>query len=229
MKKLIGYCRVSTERQKSSRNGLLAQREEIETFARNNGYEIVEIVEEGVSGKYDLEYRPVLKAAIDKCQKTKATLVVSKLDRLSRRASFIMNLMETKLKFIVAELGEDVSPFMIHVHCIVSEHERHTIGARTKAALQAKKQKDPNWKPGNPTNFEEAQAKGCEVLKDMADTYAKGVEPIIEGMSASGMSLRSIARHLNHNKVKTRRGGAWTAQSISNLRARLKAAPSVYV
>lgn len=222
MKKLIGYCRVSTERQKSSRNGLLAQREEIENFARTHGFEIVEIVEESVSGKFDLEYRPVLKEAIEKCKKTKATLVVSKLDRLSRRASFIMNLMETKLDFVVAELGLDVSPFMLHVHCIVSEHERHTIGARTKAALQAKKIKDPSWNPGNPTNFEEAQTKGCAVLKSMADTYAKGVEPIIEGMAAGGMSLRSIAKHLNHNKVKTRRGGEWTAQSISNLRARLK-------
>jgi DNA invertase Pin-like site-specific DNA recombinase len=222
MKKLIGYCRVSTERQKSARNGLEAQREEIENFARANGYELVEIVEESVSGKYGLDYRPVLKAAIQKANKMKATLIVSKLDRLSRSAAFIMNLMETKLNFVVAELGEDVTPLMLHIHCVISEAERRAIGARTKAALQAKKRREPEWKPGNEKSLEENRPKGIQTQVTMADIFAANMRPIIVGMTSTGMSLREVARVLNTQEVKTPRGGAWTAQSISNLRARWK-------
>jgi DNA invertase Pin-like site-specific DNA recombinase len=220
-KKLIAYLRVSTERQQSSRNGLEAQKDEIATFARLHGYEVIEYVEEGVSGKYDLVDRPILKEAIKKCLKMKATLIVSKLDRLSRRASFIMNLMETKLKFVVAELGEDISPFMIHIHCVVSEHERHTIGLRTKVALQAKKRREPEWKPGNPTNLKEAGLKGARATAKEADTFAERLRPGIQRMKASGMTLYAIAKELNEQETKTARGGVWTTQSVSNLARRL--------
>jgi DNA invertase Pin-like site-specific DNA recombinase len=114
-KKLVAYIRISTEKQQVARNGAEAQREEIEAFAAANGYEIIEFFEEAVSGKYNLDYRPQLKKAIELCEKTKATLVSSKLDRLSRRAAFIMNLMETDLKFVVAELGENITPLMLHI------------------------------------------------------------------------------------------------------------------
>lgn len=211
---------MSTERQKSVRNGLEAQREEIEKFAAANGYELLEIVEEGVSGKYDLDYRPILKAAIQKCHKTKATLLVSKLDRLSRRASFIMQLMETKLKFVVAELGEDVSPLMLHIHCVIAEHERKAIGARTKAGLQAKKRLNPDWKPGNQKNLPEAGLKGAAATVKVADMFAERLRPGIERMKNAGMSLYAIANELNEQAVKTPRGGRWTVQSVSNLTQR---------
>lgn len=221
MKKMIGYCRVSTERQQSMRNGLEAQRAEIIAFAEANGYEILDIVEEGVSGKYDLDYRPVLKASIQKCLKMKATLVVSKLDRLSRRASFIMNLMETKLKFVVAELGEDVSPLMLHIHCVISEHERKAIGSRTKAALQAKKQREPEWEPGNPATLKEAGKKGARATAKVADMFAERMKPSIQRMQNAGMTLYAIAKELNAQEVKTPRGGTWTVQSVSNLARRI--------
>lgn len=223
MKKLmIGVVRVSTERQTSARNGIEAQMSEIQAFAAANGYELLEIVEESVSGKYDLDYRPVLKAAIQKCLKLKATLCVSKLDRLSRRASFIMNLMETKLKFVVAELGEDVSPLMLHVSCIIGEAERRAIGSRTKAALGAKKRREPDWTPGNPTNLKEAGLKGAKSTAKMADMFAERLRPSIQRMRTSGMTLYEIAKEMNEQEVKTARGGKWTVQSVSNLTRRLQ-------
>lgn len=222
MKKLmIGAVRVSTERQTSARNGVEAQIAEIEAFAAANGYELIEIVEESVSGKYDLDYRPVLKAAIQKCLKMKATLCVSKLDRLSRRASFIMNLMETKLKFVVAELGEDVSPLMLHISCIIGEAERKAIGSRTRAALQAKKRREDEWKPGNPVNLREAGLKGAASNIKMAVMFAERLRPSIQRMRTSGMTLYEIAKELNEQEVKSARGGRWTVQSVSNLTKRL--------
>lgn len=223
MKKLmIGAVRVSTERQTSARNGIEAQVAEIQAFAEANGYELLEIVEESVSGKYDLDYRPILKAAIQKCLKLKATLCVSKLDRLSRRASFIMNLMETKLKFVVAELGEDVSPLLLHVSCIVGEAERRAIGSRTKAALAAKKRREPEWTPGNPTNLPQAGLKGAQSSARMADLFAERLRPNIHRMRTSGMTLYEIAKELNEQEVKTARGGKWSVQSVSNLTRRLQ-------
>jgi DNA invertase Pin-like site-specific DNA recombinase len=222
MKKLmIGVVRVSTERQTSARNGVEAQMAEIQAFAAANGYELLEIVEESVSGKYDLDYRPVLKAAIQKCLKLKATLCVSKLDRLSRRASFIMNLMETKLKFVVAELGESVSPTAIHFFCVIGEAERHAIGARTKAALGAKKRREPDWTPGNPKNLKEAGLKGAKSTAKMADLFAERLRPNIQRMRTTGMTLYEIAKEMNEQEVKTARGGKWTVQSVSNLTKRL--------
>lgn len=223
MKKLmVGVVRVSTERQTSARNGIEAQVSEIEAFAAANGYELLEIVEESVSGKYDLDYRPILKAAIQKCLKLKATLCVSKLDRLSRRATFIMNLMETKLKFVVAELGEDVSPLMLHISCIIGEAERKAIGSRTKAALQAKKRRETDWKPGNPTNLKEAGLKGAQSTSKMADMFAERLRPSIHRMRTSGMTLYEISKELNEQEVKTARGGRWSVQSVSNLTKRLQ-------
>lgn len=220
-KLMIGAVRVSTERQTSARNGVEAQIAEIEAFAKANGYELLEIVEESVSGKYDLDYRPVLKAAIQKCLKMKATLCVSKLDRLSRRASFIMNLMETKLKFVVAELGEDVSPLMLHVSCIIGEAERRAIGSRTKAALSAKKRREVEWKPGNPVNLPEAGLKGAASTAKMADMFAERLRPSIQRMRTSGMTLYEISKEMNEQEVRTPRGGRWSVQSVSNLVTRL--------
>jgi DNA invertase Pin-like site-specific DNA recombinase len=227
-KLLVAYIRISTEKQQIARNGAEAQREEIERFAQANGYTIVEFFEEAVSGKYGLDYRPQLKKAIELCEKKKATLVCSKLDRLSRKASFIMNLMDTNLKFVIAELGENITPFMLHIYCVISEAERAAIGARTKAALAAKKKREPEWKPGHNSDMTEAREKGRTTLKRMANIYAEEMRPIIESMVTCGHSLNKIATILNSRNYKTQRGKNWTAKSVSNLQQRWKASP-VYV
>lgn len=228
-KKLVGYIRISTEKQKVARNGAEVQREEIHNFALANGYEIVEFFEEAVSGKYGKEFRPELKKAIELCEKTKATLVCSKLDRLSRKASFIFNLMDTDLNFVIAELGENITPLMLHVYCVISEAERAAIGARTKAALAAKKRREPDWQPGNTGDMTEARAKGRQTLQNLANVYAKEMREIVEPMVAFGHSLNKVAKALNNRNYLTQRNKKWTAKSVSNLQQRWKASQHVSV
>ncbi len=134
-----------------------------------------------------------------------------------------MSLMETKLKFVVAELGESVSPTAIHFFCVIGEAERHAIGARTKAALAAKKRREVDWTPGNPTNLREAGLKGAATTAKMADVFAERFRPNLTRMRRSGMTLYEIAKEFNANEEKTARGGTtWTVQSVSNLVRRLK-------
>ena len=218
MKKLIGYCRVSTERQSNVRNGLLAQREEILRFAKTHGYEVISIVEESISGKYGLEFRPILSEAIEQANKIGATIVVSKLDRFSRDALFVMQLMKTKLKFVVAELGEEITPFMLHIYCVCAEQERVVIGKRTKAGLEQVKAKGVVL--GNKKNLDVAGKKGAVATAVMADKFADIMKPIAKPMLESGMSLRAVAKALNDKEVKTARGGVWTAQTVANIRSR---------
>lgn len=218
MKQIIIYCRVSTEEQGDAKNGLEAQRKSSLDFATANGYKVLEIVEEVASGKLGIDGRPVLKIAIAKALKNKAMLVVSKLDRLSRHALFVMQLMESKLNFCVAELGEEVSPFMLHIYAVVAQQEREMISKRTKDALAQLKLKGVVL--GNKTNLKDAQTKGNSVILYRAGEYATKMKPSISRMIASGMSLTAIAKEFNGNGTQTQRGGQWTAKAVSNIVSR---------
>lgn len=216
MKKLIGYVRVSTKEQGDSRNGLEAQRHAIEAFATLHGYAIIEIVEEVASGKLRQEHRPVLDAAINKVLKTKdAHLIVSKLDRLSRDASFILNLMNTKASFIVADLGESVGPLMLHLHAIIAEDERRRISSRTREAMERLAAR--GVKLGNPNDMKPVSAMGGAATAAEADKFAARMRPTIERMTGHGMTLRAIAEELNHSRTPTARGGKWSAATVSNI------------
>lgn len=218
MKQLIGYIRVSTDEQGTKGNGLEAQRVAIIKFAEDNGYKLLEILREDASGKLGLDERPVLKAALSKALKIKATLVVSKLDRLSRQAAFILNLMNTRAKFIVTQFGEGVDEFMLHMYAVLAEKERKMISERTAAALQTLKAKGKVL--GNQTNIEAARGLAAVAVGDKANAFAEKMRPSISRMIRDGMSLRAIANELNENGTKTARGGAWTATTISNMSAR---------
>src|SRR4051794_1468606 len=117
-KPIITYIRVSTAKQGKSGLGLEAQREALVRFARNEDLELVhEFVEvETGKGSDALESRPQLSAALAAAKKLKCSIVVAKLDRLSRDVHFISGLMTRKVPFIVAELGTGVSPFMLHIY-----------------------------------------------------------------------------------------------------------------
>src|SRR5471030_927481 len=119
---LVGYHRVSTSRQGRSGLGLEAQREAIKRFAEAEGYEIVAQMVEVETGKGAdaLDRRPQLAAALSQARKAKASVVVAKLDRLSRDVHFISGLMAQHVAFIVAELGADCDPFMIHIYAALA-------------------------------------------------------------------------------------------------------------
>lgn len=218
MKQVLAYIRVSTARQGRSGLGLEAQREAITRFAQAEGFEIIgEYVEvETGKGSDALDKRPQLKAALDEARKIKAHVIVAKLDRLSRDVHFISGLMAQRVPFIVAELGIDADPFMLHLYAAFAEKERALISQRTKAALQAAKARGV-----------ELGKHGRDVLapanRNAAVERAKALKPIVKPLLDEGLSLRRIADHLNVEGIETPRGGQWHLASVQRLVKRLSA------
>jgi DNA invertase Pin-like site-specific DNA recombinase len=141
MEPVISYLRVSTRQQQRSGLGIDAQRAAIERFSDAESLVIsAEFVEfESGKGADALDRRPQLAAALAAAKATKCSVVVAKLDRLSRDVAFVAGLMAQRVPFIVAELGRDADPFMLHLYAALAEKERRLIGERTKAALAAKR------------------------------------------------------------------------------------------
>ena len=226
MRPIISYLRVSTAKQGRSGLGLSAQRDANGRFANAEGFTIAEEYIETETGKGAdaLQRRPILAAALADARKRKCPMLVSKLDRLSRDVHFISGLMAHRVPFIVAELGPEVDPFMLHIYAALSQKERALISARTREALRAAKAR--GTKLGNPTNLPEAQAKGAAANRDAAHRFAENVLPVIRQIQSSGVtSLRGIADALNTRGVKTARGGQWAAQTVANV---LRAARSLF-
>jgi DNA invertase Pin-like site-specific DNA recombinase len=162
------------------------------------------------SGKDDDQRRPQLNAALDAARKAKAPVIVAKLDRLSRDVHFISGLMKHKVAFIVADLGADTDPFMLHLYAALAEKERRMISQRTKEALAS------------------ARARGKQLgglreygrqAKQAAVERAKALEPLFEELA--GKSAREIARILNNRDVATPTGKPWSAMTVIRARNRL--------
>jgi DNA invertase Pin-like site-specific DNA recombinase len=214
---LIAYVRVSTGRQGKSGLGLEAQRENIARFAAAEGYTVVSEYVEVETGKGTdaLDRRPQLAAALAEARKIKGTVVVAKLDRLSRDVHFISGLMAHRVPFIVTELGADVDPFILHLYAALGEKERNLIAARTKAALAVKKAQGVQL--GNP-EIEKAAKAGRKVVIANADRHAANILPIIRAVQKAGATtLREIAEALNARGVQTARGGTWHAMTVKNM------------
>jgi DNA invertase Pin-like site-specific DNA recombinase len=218
---LISYIRVSTQRQGKSGLGIEAQRAAIEAFAQANGFTILaEHVEvETGKGADALDRRPILASALAQARKAKCSVVVAKLDRLSRDVAFISRLMSERVRFIVTELGVDADPFLLHLYAALAEKERALISTRTKVALAAKKAS--GVKLGGP-RVAEAGVIGRAVQVREADAFAANVAPIIREVQAAGVTkLADIADALNARGVKTPRGGQWHASSVRNVLIRV--------
>ena len=194
MQHAVAYYRVSTARQGRSGLGIDAQREAVARFAAAEGFDLIaEFVEvETGKGNDALDRRPQLAAALATGRQKKCPVIVAKLDRLSRDVAFIAGLMAQRVPFIVAELGVDADPFMLHIYAALAEKERRLISERTKAALATRKAQGANL--GNRRNASEALALGRRVLAKEADEFAANVMPIIEALRASGVrDLRGLA------------------------------------
>jgi DNA invertase Pin-like site-specific DNA recombinase len=214
----ITYLRVSRESQGKNGLGIEAQRQAVTQFAAAQGFILLEEFVEVETGKGAdaLDRRPVLAAALEAARKAKCPVIVAKLDRLSRDVHFISGLMAHRISFIVAELGPDVDPFMLHIYAALAEKERALISARTKAALAAKKAQGA--KLGNRTNLAEVGARGHATMRAEADRFAANVRPIIEAIRNSGaVTLKQTADALNARGVKTARGGQWHPMTVRQL------------
>jgi DNA invertase Pin-like site-specific DNA recombinase len=221
---LIAYIRVSTSQQGRSGLGIEAQRQALRQFAQAEGFEVVrEFVEiETGKGADALDRRPELKAALAAARKQKCHVAVAKLDRLSRDVHFISGLMAHKVPFLVAELGSDVDPFVLHLFAALAEKERVLISTRTRQALAAAKERGVTL--GSP-KLHEARKTAVARIQSEADKHAANVLPIIrEAQKAGATTLREIAEALNARGVATARGGLWYATSVKNMLDRADAA-----
>src|SRR5215813_3494915 len=172
MTKAVGYLRVSTRQQHRSGLGIEAQRAATARFAEAENIRIIAEFVEAETGKGAdaLDRRPQLAAALAAARAGKCSVLVAKLDRLSRDVAFVAGLMAQRVPFIVAELGRDADPFMLHLYAALAEKERRLISARTRAALAAKKATGATL--GNPCNLTLAGSAGRAALCQAADQLA---------------------------------------------------------
>jgi DNA invertase Pin-like site-specific DNA recombinase len=209
----VAYYRVSTDKQGKSGLGLEAQRKSVLDYLEGGAWELVAEFTEVESGKKSV--RPELAKALDMAKRRKATLVIAKLDRLARNVHFIAGLMETKVKFVAADMPE-ATPFMLHIYAAVAEQEARAISARTKAGLAIAKQRGVRL-----------GKTGAEILapKYQAEAKARAEElsPVIRQLQGQGYSMRGIAVELDRLKVETPRGGAWHPQLVKRVVQRLAA------
>src|SRR5689334_16048543 len=126
MPQIIAYYRVSTQQQGKSGLGIEAQKQAVTRFVETEGLELAGAYVEIETGKGSdaLDRRPQLAAALAHARKVKCPIVVAKLDRLSRDVHFISGLMAQRVPFVVAELGADADPFMLHLYAALAEKER---------------------------------------------------------------------------------------------------------
>ena len=218
MRRYITYKRVSSQDQGRSGLGLDAQERDIQLFLENyadDPYEVLgEFVEVHSGSDND---RPQLLSAIALAKKENAVLVVAKLDRLSRKVSFIASLMEEKgLEFKVAQMPF-ADPFQLHIYAALAEQEREFISQRTKSALKSAKERGVRL--GAPVQHIDALA---QTRKEKALRDAQKVEGVIVPLRASGHSLKSICEVLNASGAKTSRGGEFNHRLVSRMLKRLE-------
>src|SRR5450631_1609886 len=205
MKAAIAYTRVSTAQQGKSGLGLEAQQAALVRFAEAEGYNLIQTFEEIETGKGAdaLDRRPQLTAALKLARQHKAPIIVAKLDRLSRDVHFISGLMSHKTPFIVAELGADADPFMLHLYAALAEKERRAISTRTRDALAAKKAQGVKLGGLNAGGIKK---------RDEAMARAEELRPVFAELA--GKSAREVARILNDRSVPTPAGGQWHSVTV---------------
>ena len=225
MQHAIAYYRVSTARQGRSGLGIEAQRAAVARFAEAEGYTLIAEFTEVETGKGAdaLDRRPQLAAALAAGKTGKCPVIVAKLDRLSRDVAFIAGLMAQRVPFIVAELGADADPFMLHLYAALAEKERRLISERTRSALAAAEGAGCDaGKPEQRGGSRGARARGSD--RTRLPAFAANVLPIIESLRTSGVrDLRGLAAALNNRGVRTARGGRWHVSNVKNLVDRLPA------
>ena len=168
----VAYIRVSTDDQHKSGLGEEAQRQAISKFLQGEDCKCVAEFQEVESGKNSK--RPELAAALAACKKYKATLIVAKLDRLSRSVSFLSALQESNVNFKACDHPE-ASKMFVQLLAVFAEHERDMISARTKAALAVAK--NDGRILGNP-RLSEVRGKAVNSIKENAAKYA-ACRPVI--------------------------------------------------
>lgn len=224
-KQVVGYVRVSTAGQGASGLGLEAQQAAIDGYAKAHGATVVRVYVEIESGRKS--DRPELAKALSHAKRSRATLVVAKLDRLARNVAFLSRLMEAKADFVAVD-NPAANKLTLHILAAVAEAEAEAISARTKAALAAYKAR--GGKLGGQLAHcrnltQEARQRGAKAagvaLRAKADEAYSDLAPIVGELRAKGCSQQAIADELNKLGHTTRRGKPWNQVQVRRVLQRM--------
>ena len=212
--RFVAYYRVSTAKQGASGFGLEAQRKAVADYLDGGNWKLLSGHAEVESGKR--ADRPALAAALRDCKLKKATLVIAKLDRLSRDAHFLLGLERSGINFVCVDMP-NANRMTVGIMAVVAEEERRMISARTKAALAAAKARGVKLGGTRPNQYKLNPVLGSAALTRAADEFAASVGPIVTKLRQAGMSLRQIVAELDQRNIGTMRGGVWTAATVRNV------------
>lgn len=221
--KIVAYQRVSTARQGASGLGLEAQTKAIDEYVAARRAKVIGTFREIESGR--LNTRPELTKALHLCKVTGATLLISKLDRLSRNAAFLLALRDSGVRFIAADMP-DANDLTVGVMALVAQQEREAISKRTREALAAAKARGVRL--GNPNGSRALRrartgnAASLLEIKARADNRANDLRPIVNDLRRQGLqSLGKLSAALNERGLLTPRGGRWHKSSVRMLLTRI--------
>jgi DNA invertase Pin-like site-specific DNA recombinase len=224
MNAFIAYYRVSTASQGRSGLGLEAQEACVNAFiaARPGARLVAPPFTEIESGR--VNNRPQLLKALLRAKVTGSTLIVARIDRLSRNAAILMTLKDSGVSFVACDLPE-ANNLTIGIMALVAQQEREAISSRTKAALAAAKARGVRL--GSRSGGKHLQGRGyykagIEAQKTAADMRAKDLSEVFADLASEGItSANAQAKALNERGIITARGGKWTARSVLNVKARI--------
>ena len=217
MTRFVAYTRVSTADQGKSGLGLEAQAEAISRFIAFDDFNLIETYTDIASGKDN--NRPQLKAAMERCKKEKATLIVAKLDRLARNAKFLLEILDSGVPIQFCDFPDiqdnSMGRLMVTIMAGVAEWESGVISERTKAALKAAK--------ANGVKLGTAGVERARLNKDKAQKVANALKPRILKLHKAGIRKpAAIADQLNTAQIPGSRGGKWHPTSVRRLLNRLE-------
>ena len=214
--KYVSYLRVSTARQGNSGLGLEAQRSAVYSFVKNGA--IIREFLEVESGK--VNNRPKLNEAIEFAKQNNATLLIAKLDRLSRNAAFIFQLRDSGVEFVCADMP-NANTLTIGIFATIAQNERELISERTIRALKAKKARGEQL--GNIRNLSDiGRKKGAETnkLKACSDLNNMRAHSYAIALRQGDRSLNEVTELLNQNGYRTPTGKLWNRGSVHRLLSR---------
>lgn len=219
--KFVSYIRVSTARQGASGLGLEAQQEAVQRFLNGGSWELLGEFKEVETGKGAdaLAKRPQLRAALDLCRKEGATLIIAKLDRLSRSVHFVSGLMESKVRFVACDMPE-ANELTIHIMAAFAEHEAKRISQRTKDALAVAKSRGAVLGKSGTANLRP----NLEARQQAANEFAARLQPMFDGMKLRQLTQRAMVAELNAVGVPAPKGGQWRIGQVQRVLARIAAA-----
>lgn len=216
MTKYVAYYRVSTDQQQKSGLGLEVQKSEVATFTKNCAECIIaEFIErEKSSGKNDK--RVELDKAIKLAKEKEATLLIAKLDRLSRNVAFIFSLRDAKVAFTCCDMP-DANTLTIGILAVMAQYESETISKRTKAALDEKKKQIGEWRKGRLTDEDRQKAYDSNRRKAVENENNQRATDYAKILRQQGKTYLEIATYLNERKLLTSKGKQFQKTTIKRL------------